>query len=66
MKELENQRHSLKTFYQNQLDEAVGQKLTEFQEQMDMVEANMRKEGKQRERLIAERAIRQMELINQK
>lgn len=60
------QRASLKSFYQTQLDEAVAQKLTEFQQQVDTVETNLRKESKQRERIIAERAIRQMELINQK
>lgn len=64
--ELATQRASLKTVYQEQLNEAVARKLADFQAQVDTVEATLRSEGRQRERLIAERALRQLELIVQK
>lgn len=57
---------SLKSFYQNQIEEVVQQKVKEFQKQLDLVEDSFKVESKQRERLIAERAIKQMELFNQK
>lgn len=64
--ELDTQRASLKAFYQQQLNEAVARKLADFQLQVDGVEATLRTEARQRERLLAERAMRQMELIVQK
>lgn len=66
MKELESQRVSLKAYYQNQLEQVIGQKLKEFQQQIDNVEDELATNAKQRELLIAERAIKQMGLINQK
>lgn len=66
MKELDTQRVTLKSYYQNQLENVVSNKLQEFQKQLDTVEESLQSEAKQRERLIAERAIKQMELINQK
>lgn len=65
-KEIEEQRVSLKKFYQTQLDEKVNEKLKEFQQQLDSTEEMIRKEFKQSERSIAERAIKQIELITQK
>lgn len=65
-KELDNQRISLKAYYQDQLEQVVAMKLNEFQKQLDTVEETLKIESKQRERLIAERAMKQMELINQK
>lgn len=66
VKELENQRISLKSYYQAQLEQVVTHKLKEFQEQLDLVEETLKSEAKIRERTIAERALKQMELINQK
>lgn len=57
---------SLKSFYQNQIEDVVQQKVKEFQQQLDMVEDSFKVESRQREKLIAERAIKQMELFNQK
>jgi centrobin len=66
LKELESQKYSLKTFYQNQLEKAITAKVKEFQSQMNQVEELLRNDAKHRERLVAERAIKQIELINQK
>ncbi|XP_037026369.1 myosin-2 heavy chain isoform X2 [Bradysia coprophila] len=66
LKELDGQKTSLKSFYQNQIEDVVQQKVKEFQKQLDLVEESFKIESKQRERLIAERAIKQMELFNQK
>lgn len=63
---METQRQSLKSFYQKQLEQVVGEKLQEFQNQIDTVEETLKADAKQRELLIAERAIKQMELINEK
>lgn len=60
------QRISLKKYYQTQLEEVVGEKLKEFQNQLNHVEDSLKEESKQRERLLAERAIKQIELILQK
>lgn len=65
-KKLESQRQGLKLHYQQQLEIVVAQKLKEFQTQLDKVEENLKQEGRDRERLIAERAMKQMELINEK
>lgn len=66
LKELENQRFALKSHYQQQLENLVEQKLKEFQSQLDNVEECIKQESKDRERLIAERAIKQLEMINEK
>lgn len=63
---METQKTALKTFYQSQLDELVRAKVDEYQKQLDSVEDMLRKEAKQIERTIAERAVKQIELINQK
>ncbi|XP_055845678.1 polyamine-modulated factor 1-binding protein 1 [Episyrphus balteatus] len=65
-KKLESQRQGLKLHYQQQLEIVVAQKLKEFQGQLDKVEETLKQEGRDRERLIAERAMKQMELINEK
>lgn len=48
------------------MEDVVKQKLNEFQQQLDSVESALKEESRQRERTIAERAIKQMELISQK
>ncbi|XP_073836847.1 centriole duplication and spindle assembly protein centrobin isoform X2 [Musca autumnalis] len=65
-KKLDLQQKSLKSHYQQQLENVVSQKLKEFQEQLDKTEDNLRSEARERERLIAERAVKQLELINEK
>ncbi|XP_055912762.1 probable DNA double-strand break repair Rad50 ATPase [Eupeodes corollae] len=65
-KKLESQRQGLKLHYQQQLEIVVAQKLKEFQGHLDKVEETLKQEGRDRERLIAERAMKQMELINDK
>lgn len=63
---MESQRAALKVFYQTQLDDLVRSKVDEYQKQFDDMEKSIRKETKQNERLIAERALKQIELITQK
>lgn len=65
-KELEGQRNYLKSYYQNQLDAVVNKKRDEYQRQLDNIEESVRREAKKTEKNIAERAIKQIELINQK
>ncbi|XP_058824281.1 myosin heavy chain, non-muscle [Topomyia yanbarensis] len=65
LKELDVQRLSLKKYYQSQLEDVVADKLREFQKQLTAVEEQLRSEAKRKERLLAERAIKQIELINQ-
>lgn len=60
------QQKSLKSHYQQQLENVVAQKLKEFQEQLDKTEETLKTEARDRERLIAERAVKQLELINEK
>lgn len=66
VKELEMQRLSLKAYYQSQLEQVVSEKVAEFQKQLDSVEGTLKAEARKNERLIAERAIKQIELISQK
>lgn len=63
---MESQRAALKVFYQTQLDELVKAKVQEYQKQFDAMETSIRKETLQNERAIAERALKQIELLNQK
>lgn len=63
---MESQRAALKVFYQTQLDDLVRSKVDEYQKQFDEMEKSIRKETKQNERMIAERALKQIELITQK
>ncbi|KAM7355624.1 centriole duplication and spindle assembly protein centrobin isoform 2-T2 [Cochliomyia hominivorax] len=65
-KKLELQQKTLKSHYQQQLENVVAQKLKEFQEQLDKTEETLKSEARERERLIAERAVKQLELINDK
>ncbi|XP_037932375.1 centrobin [Teleopsis dalmanni] len=65
-RKLELQQKTLKTHYQQQLENVVGQKLKEFQAQLDKAEDTLKAEARDRERLIAERAVKQLELINEK
>lgn len=64
--EMESQRAALKVFYQTQLDDLVRAKVEEYQKQFDAMEKTIRKETKQNERVIAERALKQIDLITQK
>lgn len=63
---METQKSFLKTFYQEQLEKVVTSKLNEFQDQMNKLEDKLHMENKDRERLIAERALRQIQLIVEK
>uniref|UniRef100_A0A8D8FYG2 Centrobin n=1 Tax=Culex pipiens TaxID=7175 RepID=A0A8D8FYG2_CULPI len=65
LKELDVQRLSLKKYYQAQLEDVVGDKLKEFQHQLLTVEEQLKSDAKKKERLLAERAIKQIELINE-
>uniref|UniRef100_A0A034W117 Uncharacterized protein n=1 Tax=Bactrocera dorsalis TaxID=27457 RepID=A0A034W117_BACDO len=65
-KKMELQQKTLKTHYQQQLENAVDQKMKEFQQQLDKNEEILKIEARERERLIAERAVKQIELINEK
>lgn len=63
---MELQQKTLKSHYQQQLENAVDQKIKEFQQQLDKNEEILKIEARERERLIAERAVKQIELINEK
>lgn len=65
-KDIEEQRNYLKNYYQNQLDAVVNKKRNEYQHQLDGIEESIRRDAKKTEKNIAERAIKQIELINQK
>nr|XP_014089470.1 myosin heavy chain, striated muscle [Bactrocera oleae] len=65
-KKMELQQKTLKSHYQQQLEIAVDQKIKEFQQQLDKNEEILKIEARERERLIAERAVKQIELINEK
>lgn len=65
-KKIELQQKTLKSHYQQQLENAVDQKMKEFQQQLDKNEEILKIEARERERLIAERAVKQIELINEK
>ncbi|XP_055602085.1 CAP-Gly domain-containing linker protein 1 [Uranotaenia lowii] len=65
LKELDVQRLSLKKYYQSQLEDVVADKLKEFQKQLCSVEEQLKSEARKKERTLAERAIKQIELINQ-
>jgi hypothetical protein len=62
---LDIQRLTLKKYYQAQVEDVVTDKLKEFQSQLNSVEEQLKDEANRREKLIAERAIKQMELIKQ-
>ncbi|XP_031641275.1 myosin-13 [Contarinia nasturtii] len=66
LEEMESQRAALKVFYQTQLDDLVRAKVDEYQKQFDSMEKSIRRETKQNERVIAEKALKQIELITQK
>lgn len=65
-KDIEEQRNYLKSYYQKQLDVVVNKKRDEYQIQLDNIEESIRCDAKKTERNIAEQAIKQIELINQK
>ncbi|XP_058448829.1 coiled-coil domain-containing protein 18 [Malaya genurostris] len=65
LKELDVQRLSLKKYYQSQLEDVVADKLREFQKQLTTVEQQLKAEANRKERLLAERAFKQIELISQ-
>lgn len=56
----------MKSRYQSQLENIVSQKHVEYQEQLSKHEQQLIAESKDRERLIADRAIKQIKLINEK
>lgn len=66
LEEMESQRAALKVFYQTQLDDLVRAKVDEYQKQFDSMEKSIRRETKQNEHAIAERALKQIELLTQK
>lgn len=63
---MEIQQKSLKQYYQQQMENVVAKKLQEFQVQLDKSEENLKAEARERERLIADRAVKQLEMINEK
>ncbi|XP_017862438.1 PREDICTED: centrosome-associated protein CEP250 [Drosophila arizonae] len=65
-KKMEIQQKSLKQYYQQQMENVVAKKLQEFQVQLDKSEENLKAEARERERLIADRAVKQLEMINEK
>ncbi|XP_030373252.1 cilia- and flagella-associated protein 58 [Scaptodrosophila lebanonensis] len=65
-KKLETQQKTLKLHYQQQLENVVAHKLKDFQEQLDKSADQLKTEARERERLIADRAVKQLEMINEK
>lgn len=56
----------MKKYYQSQLEDVVTDKLNEFQKQLTTVEQELKAEAATKERALADRAKRQIELIDQK
>lgn len=65
-KDFELQRNALKTFYQEQLDTLVRDKVNEYQNQLDSIVETIRKESKQSELQFVQKSLTQIHLINQK
>lgn len=65
-KEFGLQRNALKTFYQEQLDTLVRDKVNEYQSQLDSIVETIRKESKQNELQFIQKVLAQIHLINQK
>lgn len=65
-KDFEVQRNALKTFYQEQLDTLVRDKVNEYQCQLDSIVETIRKESKQNELQFIQKVLAQIHLINQK
>lgn len=66
IKEMDMQRDALKNYYQAQLEEALEQKVIEFQKQLEEYQREIKHEFDEREKNHTERAISQMEMIVQK
>lgn len=66
IKELDLQRVALKNYYQTQLESAIEEKASEFQEQLETFRDDIKQETVKRERNHNERAINQIEMIVRK
>lgn len=66
IKELDMQRAALKNYYQSQLETALEEKVTEFQEQLENFQKELGNEADQRERAFSARVMNQMEMIVKK
>lgn len=66
MKELDLQRVALKNYYQAQLEDAIAEKVEEFQVQLNSFQNELKNDAEKRERLLGERAIKQIEMIHKK
>lgn len=63
---LEKNKNELRSFYQNQVEIVVRDKLKEFQEQLEKAEAGMQDELHNREFAIARTAASHIQQINEK
>lgn len=66
LKELDLQRMALKNYYQTQLETALEEKVSEFQEQLESFQNEIKQEAVRRERHHNERTINQVEMIVRK
>lgn len=66
MKELDLQRVALKNYYQAQLEDAIAAKVEELQVQLNSFQTELKNDAEKREKLLGERAIKQIELIHKK
>lgn len=66
LKELDMQRAALKNYYQSQLETALEEKVSEFQQQVEQYQAQISRESDNRERIMTDKAIRQIEMIVKK
>ena len=64
--QLSSIRSELRDFYQEQLEKAVRDKLSEFQSQLDAAETALHREAENRELAMAELAARQLKQLNTK
>jgi myosin heavy subunit len=65
-KKLNEQRESLKNYYQAQLEAAIEEKNKEYQKQLDKFLIELHAEAEGREKAVSERTINQMELLIRK
>jgi centrobin len=66
LKELDMQRMALKNYYQSQLETALEEKVSEFQDQLESFQNEIKQEAVRRERHHNERTINQVEMIVRK
>lgn len=66
LKELDMQRDALKNYYQSQLETALEEKVSEFQQQVEIFQSEIQKDAELRDKTLTDKAIKQIDLIVRK